>query len=261
MMDYSERYEQKILSFFSWFGEISAFTGRYVRSALSKPLEGNELIRQMVEIGVKSLPLVLVSGAAIGAVLTLHTEDTLRRLGADSMIPTLLVFAMIQESGPLITALVVAARVGAGIGAELGSMRVTDQIDALEVSGVEPVRYLVATRVTSLIVMLPILTLFADAAGIFVGFLMSGFNLPRFIDLGFELIKLNDLLPNTFRTVVFGLIIGVVSCYQGLNCRGGTAGVGRAATRSVVISTFFLIIADVVTVKFVYLIFGGDIRQ
>src|SRR5207253_346209 len=115
------------------------------RSALSPPIEGNELIRQMVEIGVRSLPLVMVAGSAIGAVLTLHSQDTLKRVGAESLIPTLIVFSLIQESGPLITALVVAGRVGAGIGAELGSMKVTDQIDALDVSGVDPIRYLVVT--------------------------------------------------------------------------------------------------------------------
>jgi phospholipid/cholesterol/gamma-HCH transport system permease protein len=252
------RYEEKFSSFFSWFGEMAAFTGRYVRSALTPPIEAGELIKQMVEVGVRSLPLVIAAGAAIGAVLTLHSQDTLKRVGAETLIPTLIVFSMIQESGPLITALVVAGRVGAGIGAELGSMRVTEQIDALEVSGVDPIRYLVVTRVTALIIMLPILTLFADAAGIFTGYIMTGFNYLRFVDLGFDLVRQSDLLSNTFRTVFFGLIIGVVSCYQGLTVKGGTAGVGRAATRSVVISTFFLILADVITVKIVYLIFGHD---
>jgi phospholipid/cholesterol/gamma-HCH transport system permease protein len=250
--------DQKLVDIFGWFGEMTAFTGRYVRSILTPPLEANELIHQMIEVGVRSLPLVLVAGAAIGAVLTLHSQDTLRRMGADALIPTLIVFSMIQESGPLITALVVAGRAGAGIGAELGSMRVTEQIDALEVSGIDPVRYLVATRVTALVLTLPILTLFADAAGIFTGYLMTGFTYKRFVNLGFELVQLQDLITNTFRTVLFGLIIGIVSCHQGLNVRGGTAGVGRAATRSVVYSTLFLIIADVVTVKLIYLIFGND---
>ncbi len=204
------------------------------------------------------MPLVLVGGAAIGAVLTLHSQDTLRRVGAESLIPTLIIFSMIQESGPLITALVVAGRVGAGIGAQLGSMQVTEQIDALEVSGVDPIRYLVATRVTALILMLPILTLFADASGIFTGYILTNFNYHRFIDLGVTFVRLEDLLSNTFRTVIFGFIIGVVSCYQGLNVRGGTAGVGRAATRAVVYSTLFLILADVMTVKLVYMIFGHN---
>ena len=252
------RNDGKLSTFFNWFGEMAAFTGGYIRSALSPPIEASELIQQMVEIGVRSLPLVMVAGAAIGAVLTLHSQDILKRVGAESLIPTLIVFSMIQESGPLITALVVAGRVGAGIGAELGSMKVTEQIEALDVSGVDPIRYLVVTRVTALVIMIPILTLFADTAGILTGYVMTGFNYKRFIDLGFDLVRLSDFFSNTFRTVLFGLIIGVVSCYQGLNVKGGTAGVGRAATRSVVYSTFFLILADVVTVKLVYLIFGND---
>src|SRR5262249_18632709 len=160
-------------SLFSWFGEMTAFAGRYLRATISPPIEIAELVRQMIEVGMRSLPLVLVGGAAIGAVLTLHSQDTLRRMGAEGLIPTLIVFSLIQESGPLITALVVAGRVGAGIGAELGSMKVTEQIDALEVTGVDPIRYLVATRVTALVLMLPILTVFADAAGITTGYFLT----------------------------------------------------------------------------------------
>ncbi|MEW6733593.1 MAG: ABC transporter permease [Acidobacteriota bacterium] len=247
---------QQLINFFSWFGEMAAFMTQYMRASLSPPFEMREMVRQMQEVGIRSLPLVIVAGAAIGTVLTLHSQDTLTRLGAEALIPTLIVFSMIQESGPLITALVVAGRVGAGIGAELGSMKVTDQIDALEVSGVDTIHYLVVTRITALALTLPILTLCADAAGIISGYLLTGFTMERFLNLGFELIRFQDFFPNTFRTIIFGLIIGVVSCYQGLTVRGGTAGVGRAATRSVVYSTLFLILSDVVTVKLVYLIFG-----
>src|ERR1051326_7747676 len=121
------RYDEKLLAVFGWFGELAAFTGQYLRAVFKPPLEVRELIRQMLEVGARSMPLVLVAGGAIGAVLTLHSQDTLRQLGAESRIPLLIVFSMIQESGPLIAALIVAGRVGAGIGAELGSMRVTDQ--------------------------------------------------------------------------------------------------------------------------------------
>ncbi len=175
-----------------------------------------ELARQMDEIGSRSLPLVGAGGAAIGAVLTLHTQDTLTRFGAESLIPSLIVFSMVQESGPLIASLMVAGRVGAGIGAELGSMKATDQIDALEVSGIDPIRLLVGTRVLALVLMLPVLTVIADAAGIITGFLLNPMPLERFISEGFRYIRLEDFIPNTLRTTILGFIIGIISCHEGL---------------------------------------------
>ena len=139
-----------LVSFLEWFGELGSFCARLVRDAFAPPFEGKELIRQMDEIGSKSLPLVALAGTAIGVVLTLHTRESLIRFGAKSLLPAIIILTIIKESGPIITALVISGRVGAGISAELGSMKVTEQIDAIEASAVNPYKFLVATRVSSL---------------------------------------------------------------------------------------------------------------
>src|SRR6266567_7095056 len=156
-------------SVFEWFGELGFFCARLLRAALVPPYEFGELLRQCDEIGSKSLPLVALAGAATGVVLSLETRDSLVRFGAKSFLPAVIVFSILKESGPIIAGLVLSGRVGAGIGAELGSMKVTDQIDAMEASAVDPFKYLVATRVIACILMLPLLTLAADFCGIVMG--------------------------------------------------------------------------------------------
>src|SRR5207244_64021 len=153
--------KRALVSTLEWFSEIGIFCAQLFRAALTPPYEGRELLRQMDEIGTKSLPLVVLSGAAIGAVLSLHTRDTLVLFGAKSQLPSLIILSVIRESGPIITAHVVSGRVAAGIGAELGSMTVTDQIDAIEASAVNPYKLLAATRVVACMVMLPLLTVVA----------------------------------------------------------------------------------------------------
>src|SRR5580692_8035107 len=159
------------VSFFEWFGELGLFCARLGRAAITPPYEIRELIHQCDEIGSKSLPLVALAGAATGVVLSLQTRDSLIHFGAKSLLPAIIFFSVVKESGPVITGLVVCGRVGAGIGAELGSMRVTEQIDAMEVSAVEPFRYLVATRVLACVLMLPLLTLCADFCAILMGWI------------------------------------------------------------------------------------------
>ena len=175
------------------------------------------------------------------------------------MLPAIIVFSLLKESGPVITGLIVSGRVGAGIGAELGSMKVTDQIDAMEVSAVNPYRFLVATRVFACILMLPLLTLAADACGILAGWISSTLTEPvtlvRFLNSGLKDAAFSDFLPPTAKTAVFGLIIGLVSCFQGMRTEGGTAGVGRSATSSVVLSSLFIILADVVLVRVIQVLF------
>ena len=238
-----------------WFGGIARFFGRLVRAAVKPPYEGRELLRQMDEIGAKSLPLVLLAGAAIGIVLSLHTRDSLTQFGAESMLPALIILSLVKESGPIITALVVSGRVGAGIGAELGSMKVTEQIDAIEASAVNPYKFLAATRVLACMLMLPLLTVVADFCGIVTGWvanaLVEPITLKLFLTQGLKDAYFTDLFPSTLKTVVFGFIIGIVGCFQGMRARGGTAGVGRAATSSVVLSSLFVILADVVLVRLI----------
>ncbi|MGI8782448.1 MAG: MlaE family ABC transporter permease [Acidobacteriota bacterium] len=248
-----------LLSFFEWFGELGIFCGRLARAAVTPPFEFRELLRQMDEIGAKSLPLVALAGSAIGVVLSLHTRDSLIRFGAKSLLPVVIVMSIIKESGPIITALVVSGRVGAGIGAELGSMKVTEQIDAIEVSAVNPYKFLAATRVVACILMLPLLTIVADFCGIMMGWiantLVEPVALQLYLNEGFERVKFSDLLPSTLRTAIFGLIIGVIGSFQGMRTEGGTEGVGRSATSAVVLSSLFVILADVLLVRLIQMFF------
>jgi len=252
--------ETSVFAFFAWFGELGIFCWRLARVAFAPPFESRELIRQMDAIGSKSLPLVALAGAAIGVVLSLHTRDTLARFGAKSMLPAVIVFTIIKESGPVITGLIVSGRVGAGIGAELGSMKVTDQIDAMEASAVDPYKYLVATRVWACVAMLPLLTLAADFSGILMGWISSTLvdpiSLRLFVNNGMKGVIFSDFLPPTFKTAIYGLIIGIVSCFQGMRTQGGTAGVGRSTTSAVVLSSLFIILADVVLVRFIQVFYG-----
>ena len=248
------------LDCFEWFGGIVEFFFQMVRSAARPPYEGRELLRQMDEIGAKSLPLVALAGAAIGVVLSLHTRDSLVHFGAESILPALIILSLIKETGPIITALVVSGRVGAGIGAELGSMKVTEQIDAIEASAVDPRKYLGATRVLACMLTLPLLTIVADFSGIVTGWLANSLVEPMsfrlFLNRGLESADFRDLAPSTLKTVVFGFIIGLIGCYQGMSARGGTEGVGRAATSAVVLSSLFVILADVVMVRLIITAFG-----
>lgn len=238
-----------------WFGEFGLFCGRLVQRAAAPPYELGELIRQCDNVGSKSLPLVALAGAATGVVLSLEVRDSLVRFGAKSLLPAVLIYSIIKESGPIITGLIVSGRVGAGIGAELGSMKVSEQIDAMEVSAVDPFRYLVATRVLACILMLPLLTLAADFCGVLMGWVASQFAEPTslrlFLNSGLKDVEFSDFIPAIMKTMVFGAIIGLISCFQGMRSEGGTEGVGRSATSSVVLCSLFVIVADVLLVRLI----------
>lgn len=246
-------------SFLEWFGELGLFVAKFVRSSLSRPFHFQELLEQMHEIGTRSLPLVVLASASTGVVLSLHTRESLARFGAKGLLPVVIVMTIIKASGPVITALIVCGRVGAGIGAQLGSMKVTEQIDAIEASGVNAFRLLVVTRILACILMLPLLTIVADLSGILVGWLANTLiehvSLVRFIQDGFKPLTFQDLLPATFRTAIFGFIIGLLGCFQGTRTTGGTEGVARAATSAVVLSSLFVIVADVGLVRLMQIVF------
>jgi len=248
-----------INGFFEWFGELGIFSWQVLRAALTPPFEFRELVRQIDEIGSKSFPLVALAGAAIGAILSLETRDSLVRFGASSLLPAAVVFSIIHEIGPIVTGLIVCGRAGAGIGAELGSMKVTEQIDAIEASAVNPYRLLAVTRILACILVLPLLTLAADFCGVVMAWVADALAEPitfqQFIHDGFSQFGFNDFLPPTFKTAVFGLIIGLVACFQGMRTQGGTEGVGRTATSSVVFSSLFVILADVILVKLIVMFF------
>jgi len=244
-----------LASALEWFGELALFCARLAKAAVTPPFEWRELLRQCDAIGAQALPLVALAGAATGVVLSLETWDSLIRFGAKSFLPSIIVFSMVKETGPIITGLVVSGRAGAGIGAELGSMKVTEQIDAMEASAVDPYRYLAATRVLACILMLPLLTITADFCGIFMGWvantLAAPVSLHLFLENGLKNVEFADYIPPILKTAVFGAIIGAIACFQGMRTRGGTEGVGRSATSSVVLSSLFVIVADVVLVRLI----------
>jgi len=248
-----------LVTFFEWFGDLGIFCGRLARAAFVPPHEGREVIRQLDEIGTKSLPLVALAGAATGVVLSLELRDSLTIFGAKSLLPAIIIFSVVKESGPIITGLVVSGRVAAGIGAELGSMKVTEQVDAIEASAVNPYKFLAATRVLACVLMLPLLTLAADFCGILMGWvadtLVEPISLRLFLENGLKSVTFNDFLPPTFKTAVFGLIIGLVACFQGMRTKGGTEGVGRSATNSVVLCSLFIILADIFLVRLILVFF------
>ncbi len=244
---------------FEWFGELGAFCVRVAKGMITLPFEWSEFVHQLDAAGAKSLPLVALAGAATGVVLSLQSRASLIRFGAKAMLPTMLVFSVIKEMGPIITGLVASGRIGAGIGAELGSMRVTEQIDAMEASAVNPYKFLAGTRILACIVVLPLLTLAADASAILMGWVTNTLSEPialkLFINNGLNGVSFSDLLPPTLKTMVYGLIIGTISSYQGMRTRGGTEGVGKSATSSVVLSSLFIILADVLLVRLILVFF------
>src|SRR5499433_117297 len=204
-----QRIQRSFVSFFEWFGNLGIFFGRLVWATITPPYEGKEFLHQFDELGAKSLPLVALAGAATGVVITLSTRDSLVRFGAKSFLPAVAIFSIIKESGPVITGLVISGRVAAGIGAELGAMKVTEQIDAMEASAVNPYKFLVATRVLACMLMLPLLTLVADFFGILMGWAANTaaepISLQLFIHDGFKDVTFNDFLPPSLKTIMFGL--------------------------------------------------------
>lgn len=251
--------EGVITGFLEWFGNLGIFFWDVARATVTPPFEFRELFRQLDEIGSKSALLVVLAGAAIGAVLSMELRDSLTRFGAKSLLPAAIVFSVIHELGPIITGLVASGRVGAGIGAELASMKVSEQINAIEASAVNPYRLLASTRILACVLMLPFLTLAADLCALLMGWvamtLVEPISFQKFIDSGFRDIAFNDFLPPTFKTAVFGFIIGLIACFQGMRTQGGAEGVGRAATSSVVLASLFVILADVVLVKIIIVFF------
>ena len=254
-----ERAGTAAVSWFATVGDASLFAAKAARAIFVPPFELRETIRQTYELGLKSVPLIAVSGLAVGVVLSMHTRASLERFGAESMIPAGLAMALVRETGPLTVGLLLSGRIGAGIGAELGAMRVTEQIDALEASAVDAFRYLVVTRVIACIIALPILTSVMNFAGIMGGFLAeasaTGMSLSVYFNRAFSLIDMTDYIPATLKTMVFGFIIATTSSYLGFTTESGTEGVGQASTKSVVLSSILIIVSNVLLVRLIFFIF------
>ncbi len=239
-------------TFFSETGDISLFAGRFFREVWRPPYEIREFIRQCYQVGYESLVLVGVTGFIMGVVLTLQTRPTMTDFGAEGMMPSMVGIAIIREIGPVITALICAGKIGSGIGAELGSMKVTEQIAAMEVSGTNPYKYLVVTRVMATTLMIPLLVILADTVGLFGSYLVENakgdVSFRLYFTKVFDFLQFGDLVPATIKTFFFGFAIGIIGCYKGYTSKKGTAGVGRAANSAVVITSMVLFVLDFIAV-------------
>ncbi len=252
-MNILEYTPKSIQSFFLDLWGMLSFSSRYFKELFKPPFEFKEMIKQFFQVGNKSLGLVSITGLIIGFVLALQSVPTLSKFGAVSLIPSMISIAIIREIGPVITGLICAGKIGSGIGAELGSMRVTEQIDAMEVSATNPFKFLVVTRITATTLMLPLLIIYADALALVGGYialtLVGEGTIYIYFSKVFSVISFVDLIPPTIKSFFFGFAIGVVGSYKGYNANRGTESVGIAANTSVVISSLLIIILDMIAVQ------------
>ncbi|HVS96883.1 MAG TPA: ABC transporter permease [Puia sp.] len=234
---------------------ISAFIGRFFHEVMRPPYEWREVLRQCRVMGLKSIGIITLTGFITGIVFTKQSRPSLADFGATSWLPSLVSLALIRALAPLITSLIIAGKIGSNIGAELGSMRVTEQVDAMEVSSANPFRFLVVTRIVALSCMLPLLVTYMAFMGLTGSFLNINQNeqtsLPAFLSDAFGRISFLDLFSSAFKSVVYGFTIGVTGCYMGYNAVQGTVGVGKAANAAVVVSMFLIFIEEILIVQVV----------
>jgi len=234
-------------------GDVARFTGRFFSELFKPQFEFSEWLRQCFFIGWKSLPLVAITAFIMGLVITIQSRPTLVEFGAESWLPAMVSVSLLREIAPVITALICAGKIGSGIGAELGSMKVTEQIDAMEVSGTNPYKYLVVTRVLATTLMIPLLVVLADAVSLYGAYL--GANIHGVVSWKlywnqvFETVTFGDLLPSLVKTFFFGFAIGAIGCYMGYNTKKGTEGVGRSANAAVVIASLLVFVIDLLAVQ------------
>ena len=240
-------------------GNIALFTARFFKEAFKPPFEIKEFVRQCYTVGYKSLPLVGITGFIMGLVLTLQSRPTLAEFGAESWLPGMVALSLIKEIAPVITALICAGKIASGIGAELGSMKVTEQIDAMEVSAINPYKYLVVTRILATTLMVPLLVVFADAIGVFGGYvgvnIHSDVTLFRYFSQVLASLNFLDVIPATIKTFFFGFFIGLIGCYKGFTAAHGTESVGKAANSAVVAASLTIFIIDMLAVQLTDLFF------
>ncbi len=248
----------KVNSFMIEVAEVFLFISSIIRETFNRNFEFKEFLRQCYQIGNKSLPLITITGTIMGLVLTIQSRPTLINFGAVTMLPGMVAVSIIREMGPVITALICAGKIGSGMGAELGSMKVTEQIDAMEVSATNPIRFLIVTRVIAATLMIPLLVIYADALGILGSW--AGANIKGnvsfilFFSQAFSHVDFMDFLPAVIKTFFFGAVIGLVGCYKGYNAGKGTESVGIAANSAVVTASLLVIIVDAIAVQITDLI-------
>jgi len=246
------------MAFLEDLGGTSSFALRFVKYWWQPPYEFAEFFKQCFEVGYKSLGLISITGFIMGLVLTLQSQPTLKGFGAESFLPSMVSISIVREIGPIITALICAGKIASSMGAELGSMRVTEQIDAMEVSSTNPFAYLVITRIMACTLMLPILVIYADAVALFGGWIGVNMNLTMSFQLYAtqcaDALKFNDVIPSISKSFIFGFAIGTIGCYKGWSSTGGTSGVGKAANEAVVASCLYVFIIDLIAVQLFSLI-------
>jgi len=234
-------------------GQIARFAKRFFLESFKRHPEVKEFVRQCYWVGYKSLPLVAITAFIMGLVLTIQSRPTLVAFGAESLLPSMVAVSLVREISPVITGLSCAGKIASGMGAELGSMRVTEQIDAMEVSGTNPFKYLVVTRVAATTLMLPVLSSLSNAISLYGGYL--GVNIRGHVSWDlywsqvFESLSFGDVIPALVKTFFFGFAIGLIGCYKGYYSKKGTEGVGRSANSAVVLASLLIFIIDLIAVQ------------
>ncbi|HWS00807.1 MAG TPA: ABC transporter permease [Prolixibacteraceae bacterium] len=240
-------------NFLTDFADVLLFISSTVKETFSRKFEFREFLHQCYQIGNKTLPLISVTGIIMGLVLTIQSRPSLAQFGAEGLLPGMVAVSLIREMGPVITALLCAGKIGSGMGAELGSMKVTEQIEAMEVSATNPMRFLVVTRVLAATMIIPLLILYADALGIlgsWVGANIKGdVSLTLFASQAFSSLEFIDFIPAFVKSIFFGAVIGMVGCYKGYNAGRGTESVGKAANSAVVLGSLLVLVVDVIAVQ------------
>jgi phospholipid/cholesterol/gamma-HCH transport system permease protein len=229
------------------------FSALFFKEVFKKPFHLREVINQCYEVGLKSLPLISLTGFIIGIVFTKQSRPSLEEFGATSWLPSLIGIAIVKALGPLVTALICAGKVGSSIGAELGSMKVTEQIDAMEVSAINPFKYLVVTRVCATTLIIPVLTLYCSFVALYGSYINvhteETSSIISFYQNAFKTITFLDVFTSVSKSIVFGFTIGIVGCYKGFNATQGTRGVGKAANKAVVLAMFLIFVEEIVIVQ------------
>ena len=242
-----------LIEFLNEAGEIARFAGKFFKQVLRPPYEFKEVLKQAFEIGYRSLSLVSITSFIIGLVLTLQSRPTLVEFGAEAWLPSMVGISIIRELGPVVIALICAGKIGSSIGAELGSMKVTEQIDAMEVSGTNPFKYIVVTRILSTTLTITILIIIGDAVALYGSYLAvnirGSVSFTLFFKQVFDSLEFSDVVPAFIKTFFFGFAIGLIGCYKGYNSKKGTEGVGRSANSAVVIGSLLVFIIDLIAVQ------------
>ncbi len=246
---------KKIDKFFTGLASAWSFVRRFFKEVFLPPYELKEVVHQCYRIGVESLPLISLTGFIVGIVFTNQSRPSLSEFGATSWLPSLISIAVVRAMGPLVTALIAAGKMGSSIGAEIGSMKVTEQIDAMEVSATNPFKFLVVTRVLATTFMIPILVMYTDFVALMGSFLSVNANemvsMTTFFVQVFESISFLDITSSVLKSLLFGFTIGIVGCYKGYNSSKGTEGVGRAANSAVVMAMFLIFIEELLVLQIV----------